>query len=61
MLNRSGSRSSPRSKTELPMTRANGWKSLTDIEKDSILDPARVLDPTVIIILTIDVWFFNIL
>ena len=33
------------------MTRANGWKSLTNIKKNSISDPARVLDPTVIIVI----------
>ena len=33
------------------MTRANSWKPLTNIQKNSPSDPARVLDPTRIIII----------
>ena len=49
MLNRDESRSSARSKIELFMTRAKGWKPLT-ITKKNTQDPAKVLDPILIII-----------
>ena len=50
MLNRGESRSPARSKIEFLMTRANGWKALIIIKKNSTPVPARVLDPILIII-----------
>ena len=50
ILNRIRSRSPARSKIELFMTRANGWKPLTITKKNSTQDPAKLLDPILIII-----------
>ena len=50
ILNRSRSRSPARSKIELFMTRANGWKPLAFTKHNSTQDPAKVLDPILIII-----------
>ena len=43
-------RSLARSKIELFMTRANGWKPLAFTKHNSTQDPAKVLDPILIII-----------
>ena len=43
-------RSLARSKIELFITRANGWKLLTITKINSTQDPAKVLDPILIII-----------
>ena len=42
--------STARSKIELFMTSPNGWKPLTITKKNSTQDPAKVLDPILIII-----------
>ena len=40
-----------RSKIEFLMVRASGWKLLTNMKNNSILDPGRDLDPTLITIM----------
>ena len=50
MLKRGRSRSPARSNIEFLMTRANGWKPSTIIKRNSTSDPARVLNPLMIII-----------
>ena len=50
-LVRGGSRTVPKSKMELFVIIANGWKPLTTITKSFILDVAAVLDPPLLVIL----------